>query len=146
MNIGLIVHSYPGHTLEVAGKLKDALLAAGHRVSVAKIEVLGGENPKTECSRLNRHRIQAALTPHFWRACTGIFAFAEYAAYLTKIRRLPQKKALCFVTKQLPFPWMGGRRAAGQMEEMLKKRERRFWIPELSAGPKGKGKTISTIF
>jgi len=41
MHIGIIVYSYTGHTLSVARLLRERLSAAGHDVSLERIETIG---------------------------------------------------------------------------------------------------------
>jgi len=48
MRIGLIIYSLSGHTWKVAEALRDCLAAAGHEVTLARVEVAGIASRATE--------------------------------------------------------------------------------------------------
>ena len=48
MNIGIIVYSQSGHTLEVCEKLKERLIGEGQSVRLEQISVVGGRTPQTK--------------------------------------------------------------------------------------------------
>ena len=48
MNIGIVVYSLSGHTLGVAASLKEKLEAAGHAVTLERLEMVGPATPSAE--------------------------------------------------------------------------------------------------
>jgi len=48
MNIGIIVYSQTGNTLQVANRVKERLIGEGHSVVLEQVTVVGGRTPKTK--------------------------------------------------------------------------------------------------
>ena len=121
MKIGIIVYSQTGHTLSVAQKLKEKLLSAGHSASLEQV-VSASEKPAV------KGKAELKSIPDISEYDTLVFASPVQAfslssvmsAYLTQIPSLKGKKVACFVTQQLPRPWMGGNRAIAQMKAICK--------------------------
>lgn len=123
MNIGIIVYSHTGNTLAVARKLEEKLKAAGHAVTVEQVTVTDG-------SSLESGKFELAGRPPVDRYDFLLFGAPVHAlslsavmkAYLEQLGSLDGKKAACFVTKQLPFSWTGGKQAVNRMKKVCEYR------------------------
>jgi NAD(P)H dehydrogenase (quinone) len=121
MNVGIIIHSYTGHTLSVAQRLREKLIEAGHSVNLERVTAVN-EDPSAAGN------IQLKMIPDI-SAYDGLIFAAPVRAfslspvmrvYLTQLPSLSDKRVGCFVTQQLPYPWMGGNRAIKQMKRICK--------------------------
>lgn len=118
MNIGIIVLSKTGNTLLVAQRIADALSAAGHTASIARVTV-AADKPGAPGS----HQLVDAPDPTPYDAVVfgapvwGFSLADVMKTYLAQIPALGGKKTVCFVTQHFPKPWMGGNRALRQMRE-----------------------------
>lgn len=116
MKVGVIVHSHTGNTLSVAEKMKEALSASGHEVTLEQVKAVN-ENPN------DIKNIQLELNPDIADYEVLIFgapvwAFSLSAVMNTYLKQLPSmngKKVSGFVTQSFPFPWMGGNRSIKQI-------------------------------
>jgi NAD(P)H dehydrogenase (quinone) len=116
MDIGLIVYSQTGNTYSVATKLQEKLSAAGHSVTLERIEVVGEVSPG--------QTVQFKTLPDASKYDALVFgspvqAFSLCQAmvdYLEQIPPLQGKKVACLVTQALPYPWLGGNRAVSRMK------------------------------
>jgi len=119
MNIGIIVYSQTGHTLEVCEKLKERLIGEGHSVALEQVTVVGGRTPKTKEFELgtkpNAESYDAII---FGSAVEAFSLSAVLSRYLHGVNSLQGKQVACLVTQQFPYPWMGGNRAIGQMKKI----------------------------
>jgi len=115
MDIGMIVYSQTGNTYSVATKLQEKLSAAGHSVTLERIEVIGEVSPGQP--------VQFKTLPDAGKYDTLVFgspvqAFSLCQAmveYLKQVESLEGKKVACLITQAFPFPWLGGNRAVRQM-------------------------------
>lgn len=116
MNIGIIVLSNTGHTLQVAQRMADALSAAGHTAKLERVTA-AEDNPQTPAGK--KLRDAPDPTPYdlllFGAPVWGFSLASVMKAYLAQIPSLAGKKAACFVTQHFPKPWMGGNQAIRQM-------------------------------
>lgn len=114
MNIGIIVYSQTGHTYSVALRLKEKLAAAGHVVTVERIEVKVTPRGRVQFQTLPNVEPYDALVfgapVHAFSLCRPMLG------YLTQIPSLQGKKVACLITQGSPYPWMGGNRAIRQMK------------------------------
>lgn len=121
MNIGIIVYSGTGNTLLVAEKLKDALAAKGHGVTVDKITTEGDVSQRNFklTSRPDPGRYDGLVL------AAPVMAFSlnpAMKAYLNDMPDIKGKKAACFVTKQLPGNWTGGSGSVKAISAVLKQK------------------------
>lgn len=118
MNIGIIVYSQTGHTLEVCEKLKERLIGKGHSVALEQITVAGGRTPKTKEFELEAKPNVETYDAIIFASYVEAFSLcAVMARYLKQIGSLQGKQVACLTTQQFPYPWMGGNRAIGQMKK-----------------------------
>jgi len=118
MNIGMIVYSQTGNTHSVALKLQEKLSAAGHTVTLERIEVSGEVQPGKP--------VQFATLPDAAKYEALVFgspvqAFSLCQAmveYLKQVAPLQGKKVAFLVTQAFPYPWLGGNRAVRQMKRL----------------------------
>jgi NAD(P)H dehydrogenase (quinone) len=119
MKIGIIVHSVTGNTYSVAEKLKEKFQAAGHTVNIERIRLVGDAKP-------GEKNVQVADPPDasaydglvFGSPVHGFSVSNGMEAYLTQMPSLQGKKALCYVTKALPFLGTGGNQAIAKMKSL----------------------------
>lgn len=119
MNIGIVVYSQTGHTLEVCVKLKERLIREGHLVNLEQITVMGGRTPQTKEFELEAQpEVGSYDAIVFGSAVEGFSLSPVLSRYLNNLGSLQGTKAACLVTEFFPFPWMGGNRAIRQMKEI----------------------------
>jgi len=116
MNVGIIIYSQTGNTLSVAEKLRDAMIKAGHAVTidpVALVEPRSREHPEFALAQapdpapydvvvLASYVEAFSLNPVMTRA-------------MQEIGSLESKRVLGLITQAFPYRWMGGNRALKQM-------------------------------
>lgn len=120
MNIGMIVYSQTGNTWSVAQKLQEKLSAAGHTVTMERIEVIGEVSPGKP--------VQFSATPEpqpydalvFGSPVRAFSLCQAMVEYLKQVAPLQGKKVACLITEAFPFPWLGGNRAVRQMTRLCK--------------------------
>ncbi|MFP4564489.1 MAG: flavodoxin family protein [Spirochaetia bacterium] len=116
MNIGILVYSQTGHTLEVAEKLSEKLTSRGHSATIERIEPEGEVNPGMKSVSFTSKPDPAPYDAVVFASPVQAFSLSvAMKSYLAQIPRLEGKKVVLFVTKQLPGRWTGGNRAIRQM-------------------------------
>ena len=121
MNIGIIVYSQTGHTLEVCEKLKERLIGEGHSVALEQVTVVGGRTPKTKEFELEAKPNVENYDAIVFASYVEAFSLcAVMARYLKAIGSLEGKQVACLATQQFPYPWMGGSRAIKQMKALCR--------------------------
>lgn len=119
MNIGIIVYSQSGNTLQVASKVKERLTGNGHSVVLEQVTVVGGRTPKTREFELEAKPCTEPYEAIVFASSVEAFSLCPVMArYLKHIDSLEGKKVACLVTQQFPYPWMGGNRAIRQMKSL----------------------------
>lgn len=120
MKIGIVIYSQSGITAKVAKTLASALSAKGHDVYTTLLRTIGKVKPGS-----TDFEIRNAPSPDEFDAIVvagPVWAFTINSVILKYVRglgKLSGKKALCFVTKGLPFLWTGGGRALKALEAEL---------------------------
>jgi NAD(P)H dehydrogenase (quinone) len=121
MNIGIIVYSQTGHTLEVCGKLKDRFIGEGHSVSLEQVTVAGDRVSGARISELENRPDPSPYDAVVFAAHVEAFSLCPVMdRYLRGIEPIEGKKVGCLVTQQFPYPWMGGSRAIRQMARLCR--------------------------
>lgn len=119
MNIGIVVYSQTGHTLEVCEKLRDRLIGEGHTAQIARVSVAGERTPKPKTFELADKPDVAAFEAIVFASYVEAFSLCPVMRrFMEDIGTLEGKKVACFVTQQFPFPWMGGNRAVRQLSKL----------------------------
>lgn len=118
MNIGIIVYSQTGNTYSVASKLNNKLSEKGHTVNIERITTMGKEKTpdKIQLQKVPDISIYDSLV-----LCGPVHAFSLCPALRSCLKQKPSftgKKITGFVTMQLPYTWMGGKRAIAQMKKI----------------------------
>jgi hypothetical protein len=121
MNIGIIVYSQTGHTLEVCGKLKDRLIGEGRAVTLEQVTVVGERTPQTKSFELEARPDPASYDAIIFASYVEAFSLCRVMdRYLRGIESLQGTKVACLVTEQFPYPWMGGNHAIRQMQKLCR--------------------------
>jgi flavorubredoxin len=116
MNIGMIVYSQTGNTHSVALKLQEKLSAAGHTVTLERIEVAGEVQPgkPVQFTTLPDAAKYEALV--FGSPVQAFSLCQAMVGYLKQVASLQGKQVALLVTQAFPYPWLGGNRAIRQMK------------------------------
>jgi flavodoxin len=116
MDIGMIVYSQTGNTHSVATKLKEKLSAAGHSVTLERIEVIGEVAPgqPVQFKTLPDAEKYEALV--FGSPVQAFSLCQAMVEYLKQVESLQGKQVALLVTEAFPYPWLGGNRAVRQMK------------------------------
>lgn len=119
MNIGIIVYSQTGNTLQVAEKLTKMLIEEGHSVNLEQVTVVGVRTPQTTKFELETQPDAGSYDAIvFGSAVEGFSLSPVLSRYLNNIGSLQGTKVACLATEFFPFPWMGGNRAIRQMKKI----------------------------
>jgi len=118
VNIGMIVYSQTGNTHSVALKLQEKLSAAGHAVTLERIEVVGDVAPgqPVQFKTLPDAAKYEALV--FGSPVQAFSLCQAMVDYLKQVASLQGKKVAFLVTEAFPYPWLGGNRAVRQMKRL----------------------------
>lgn len=119
MNIGIIIYSLSEHTLSVAVKLKEKLLAAGHEVSLEQVEIVGPAKASNENAEL-KTKPEAGAYDALVFGCPvrGGTVPPPMRRYLEQIPSLRDKKVACFVTHFFRREW-GANQTLAQMKGII---------------------------
>ena len=120
MNIGIIVHSQTGTTLEFGKIIEKALSESGNSVDVIRVETnvpvnFGSVRQPKKFSIVN---IPDCKKYDVLLVGGPVWAFSAspvIAALLQELQDISGKKLLPFVTMGFPFPFMGGKQAIALM-------------------------------
>ena len=106
MNIGIVVYSLSSHTLSVAMNLQQKLAAAGHSVTLERLETVG---PAKVSAEHNEIKARPTIDPYdalvFASPVRGGAPPPPMASYLKQIPSLHNKKVACLVTHFFPSAW-----------------------------------------
>lgn len=123
MKIGIIIHSQTGHTLSVAERMQQILMAVGHSVAIDRVVATNDEEPKPEQVTLESAPDYAQYEALILGAPVRGFALSPVmTAYLSTIPTFSDKRIECFVTEYFPFPSMGGNQAIRQMRAICEEK------------------------
>ena len=119
MEIGIIVYSQTGHTLEVCEKLKDRFIGEGQSVSLERVTVVGERVSGARSFELQNRPDPSPFDAIVFASYVEAFSLCSVMEqYIRDLESLEDKKVACLVTQQLPYAWMGGRRAIRQMTSL----------------------------
>ncbi len=119
MKIGIIVHSQTGNTYQVAQKLQETLLGAGHSVNIERIEVIDAKERDINKIQIKSFPNLATYDALVFGAPVHAFSLCPgMAAYMSQVPSLEDKKVACFVTKGLPLSGTGGNQAISKMRKL----------------------------
>lgn len=118
MKIGIIVHSHTGNTLSVAQRLKEALAASGHSVTLERVTAVD-ENPNAAMNAKLKDIPDTSKYDVliFGAPVRGFSLSPVMKLYLAQLPALNGKKVGCFLTQSFPHPAMGGNQAMGQFRK-----------------------------
>lgn len=119
MNIGIIVYSQSGHTLQVCEQLKERLIGEGHSATIDQVTVAGGRTPKTKEFSLASKPSADPYDAVVFASYVEAFSLCQpMSRYMNGLDSLEGKQVTCLITQQFPYPWMGGNRAMSQMQKL----------------------------
>ena len=118
MNIGIIVYSLTAHTLTVATRLKEKLMADGHCVTLERLETVGPPKPQFENAVLKtKPALDAYDAVVFACPVRGGTVPSPMKRYLEQIPSLRDKPVACVVTHFFRREW-GANQVLAAMREM----------------------------
>ena len=119
MNIGIIVYSQTGNTLDVCERLKERLIGEGHAAQIDRVTVVGERTPRTKTFELENQPTVSLYDGIVFASYVEAFSLCQVMdRYMKQIGALEGKQVACLVTQQFPYPWMGGSRAIGQLKKL----------------------------
>ncbi len=116
MNIGIIVYSHTGHTFSVATKLKEALSAAGHSVTLESLETVAPlQMGDTTATLKTMPTVDAYDAVVFACPVRGGTPAPPMRVYLEQVPSLAGKRVAFLVTGFFPAQW-GREQTLAQMK------------------------------
>jgi NAD(P)H dehydrogenase (quinone) len=117
MRICIIVHSQTGNTLSVARKLERRLVSSGHEVTLESISATDEKAIDAKSVVLDRMPDVSGYDALILAGHVRGFSISPaMGAFMSKVDGIDGMKVALFVTHFLPFSWMGGTSAIGQMK------------------------------
>ena len=119
MNIGIVVYSLTDHTLSVATRLQQKLAAAGHAVTLHRLEMVGPATARAEKSAELKSRPAVDGYDAVVFACPvhGGQPPPPVTSYLQGLASLHGKKVACLVTGFFPRAW-GAKQTLATLQEL----------------------------
>ncbi|MGD1992747.1 MAG: flavodoxin domain-containing protein [Anaerolineae bacterium] len=118
MDIGMIVYSYTGNTLSVAEKLKEKLSAAGHVVTLERLETVGPATLRNEDAAL---KTKPPIAPYdaLVLGCPvrGGAPPPPMLTFLEQVETLRGKKVALLVTGFFPVAGWGRNQTIAKLKE-----------------------------
>ncbi len=116
MKIGIVVYSETGHTLEVADRLQEKMIAAGHYAEIVRIRADKRRMKLEEAPSVEGYEALVLASP------VHAFTLARpMKLYLKTFPSLKDRRVGIFVTQQLKRPFFGGNRALRFLQKNLEK-------------------------
>lgn len=119
MKIGIVVYSHTGNTLSIAETLEEKLAAAGHAVTLERLETVGPATLATEGDPL---KAQPAIEPYkaLVLGCPvrGGTPAPPMLTFLEQVESLQGKMVALLVTGFFPFDGWGRNQTIAQLEEI----------------------------
>lgn len=147
MNIGIIVHSFTGNTLQVAEKIKENLINKGHTVNIEQVKAVN-ENPH-EVTEITLETIPNTENYNyiiFGAMVRGFCLSPVMKKYLEQIDSLNNKTIGCYVTQRLPYAIFGGNRSIKIMKNICKQKCGNVKMTAIANwSPKKKDKSIQNV-
>ena len=123
MNIGIIVYSKTGNTLQVAERIRASLVQAGMQADVSRFSAeTQGAHDNTPIRLTNLPDPNAYDAVIFGAPVQAFSLDPAMAMYLKQIGALKKVKTLCFITQHFKKAWMGGNRAMKQLLAQLQEK------------------------
>jgi flavodoxin len=121
VRVGVVVFSQTGNTLSVAQKIIERLRDSGTEAVLERIKPIGELKPTDKIIRFESLPELNQYDAFVFASPVQAFSLAPaMSQYIPQAAAFNGKKAVLFATEFFPFPWMGGNRALGQMEALLK--------------------------
>ena len=127
MKVGIIVHSFTGHTYSVGEVIKRNLDEANHTVELHKLDIVGGEvRDEIDINKIqfsNNIDINQYDVLVFGGPVRGFSISPSLKAFLTRVQDIKDKPVYIYVTHYFPFSWMGGTSAIKQIKVICEEKE-----------------------
>jgi menaquinone-dependent protoporphyrinogen IX oxidase len=121
MNLGMIVYSLSGNTLSVAEKLKEKLSAAGHAVTLKRVETIGVATLQNEEAEL---KTQPAIETYdaviFSTPVRGGKLPSPMERYLEQVPSLEKQNVALLVTGFFPVAGWGREQVITELKDACK--------------------------
>jgi len=127
MKVGIIIHSFTGHTYSVGESIKIELEKENNIVELKKIDIIGGEvRDEINIARINFTEV---INPDdydvlvFGGPVRGFSISPALKSYLVGLQKLKNKPVFIFVTHYFPLKSMGGTSAIKQIKVVCENHE-----------------------
>lgn len=118
MKIGIVIHSKTGHTEGVGKRILAELVQNGYPAEYQALLARNDAEMKVELVELEGVPSLESYDVVILGAPVRAFSLSPVMkSYLKQVKTGEGQTALCFVTHQFPFPWMGGNQAIRQFKE-----------------------------
>lgn len=147
MKIGMVVYSNTGHTLSVAEKLREKLVAAGHAVTLTELETIVPLQMGDTTAELKTLPVIDNYDALVLATCVrGGTPAPPMRVYLEKVSSLADKPVVCLVTGVFPFANWGRDQTLAQMKALCEAKGAQVMATE-SVGwmSPGRGKAIHSV-
>jgi hypothetical protein len=119
MNIVIVVYSHTGNTRLVAGKLKDALAAGGHRVTMGEVTLAEARVQGLRVVKLAPLPTLSGYDALVLGAPVEAFTLSPVMVKaLEGAPSLERARVACLVTQGLAYRWLGGNGALRRMRRL----------------------------
>jgi flavodoxin len=123
MHVGIIVYSQSGHTASAAKAIAENFREHGHEVDIKLLLTTGMSRPGsshfTICNAPEQEEIDQYEALIVGSPVWGFKESTVIREFLTWLKKLNGKKALCFATMAFPWKSLGGNQAVRHMSEDL---------------------------
>ena len=126
MNIGIVVYSKSGNTLEAANMMREELESNGHTVSLEQVTAEGDPKPGEKVDLTHIPQVDGYDCLILGAPVHGFSLAPVMNGFVTELPDLQGKQVLAFVTKQLPMKWTGGTKALQTMQIACESKGGRF--------------------
>lgn len=123
MKVGIIVYSKTGNTMQVAERIRAALVEAGLQTEVQRFSAEADNAQSNTPVRLTAQPDPNGYDAVIFGAPVQAFSLdPAMAMYLKQIGTLKNVPTLCFVTQHFKKIWLGGNRAMKQLLMQLQEK------------------------
>ena len=123
MNIGILVYSYTGNTMNVAEKIKQKIESNGDTAAIERVTAINGDpNGGQPIELKDIPNIQKYDKLVVGAPINGLSLCKAIKKYLNNHATFKNKEVNCFVTEHFKHSFMGGRQGIKQMLRIITSR------------------------
>jgi NAD(P)H dehydrogenase (quinone) len=146
MNIGIIIHSKTGHTLNFARKLSSRCATENIKNEIIRLKFEGIIAPRSKkVTIIDVPNIDTFDVLVFGCPVWAFTASPVITAFLKLTHNIEGKKVICFATMGFPFAFLGGIQAISLMNKLLSKSKSILLPGEVIANSSGISDTKTNV-